>query len=818
MKKKLLPLSLVMLLLLSMAPPSSGNSNGIYNQGSGCGGGYCHGNNINAAVSMTGQPASYTPNQTYTLSISVTGGSSGSTNGGFSLDASKGTLSAGGMGIMAVKVNSAGTSATHTTNSYRSWSVDWIAPATGTGIVTFDLAGNAADGNNYNTNDNWDSTSYQVPEAGGTTTNSPPAASNLQLTPSNPVTTDTLSLTYTYQDSDGDVESGTEINWYKDGVLENSGATLNQLTVPPSLTSKGETWNATVIPSDGADPGASVTSGNLLIVNSAPVIQNAEVTPQSPVEEDNLTLSWDAQNITDADDLDQWNVSGIEWYVDGSKVSAFDNDVTIPSVAIRDGDVWYAKLRVNDGEIDSAWFTTQQVTIGSDNSAPTMTSVSLGVGDYTTVDELTASALGEDIDGDVLTYQWEWPGSLVTTSTLPSSETSKGESWTVRCRVTDGEIYSDWMESSVKIIQNTAPVLTGVTIDQESIFFESEATYTFEATDADEDTLFTNEVWSLDGEILTLTLTVNDDDLSYSSAMSDTVTIANTLPTATYLGSTTQDALSDIDPVIETDDANGETVTISWMWMRNGFTTDYNQSLIPTSSIGAGDVWTAFITPNDGIEDGALLIIEFTITNTAPTAVITAPASPIQGSSVTFSASDSIDNDGAIVNAIWSIDGSTVFTGITFTTLMKEEMEIQVKVIDDMGATDTVSDTYFGLEPPYATNTEATTDGNDIVLTWEGDAEEWAVVHNGEVIGTTTSTNYRHAPTMSGEHTYSVLPIVDGQQIQWDGETSSDNVELSSSSVPEAPGPSQTAGLIFSIILLLIGITGVAFSFIPRRD
>ena len=807
-----------MLLLLSMAPLSSGNGNGIYNQGSGCGGGYCHGSNSNAAVSMTGQPANYTPNQTYTLSISVTGGASGSTNGGFSLDASKGTLSTGGMGIMAVKVNSAGTSATHTTNSYRSWSVDWIAPATGTGIVTFDLAGNAADGNNNNTNDNWDSTSYQVPEAGGTTTNSPPSASNLQLTPSNPVTTDTLSLTYTYQDSDGDVESGTEINWYKDGVLENSGATLNQLTVPPSLTSKGETWNATVIPSDGADPGASVTSGNLLIVNSAPVIQNAEVTPQSPVEDDNLTLSWDAQNITDADDLDQWNVSGIEWYVDGSKVSAFDNDVTIPAVAIRDGDVWYAKLRVNDGEIDSAWFTTQQVTIGSDNSAPTMTSVSLGVGDYTTVDELTASALGEDIDGDVLTYQWEWPGSLITTSTLPSSETSKGESWTVRCRVTDGEIYSDWMESSVKIIQNTAPVLTGVTIDQESIFFESEATYSYAATDVDGDVLFANEAWTLDGDILTLTLTVNDNDLSYSSAMSDTVTIANTLPTATYLGSTTQDALSDIDPVIETDDANGDAVTISWMWMRNGFTTDYNQSLIPTSSIGAGDVWTAFITPNDGIEDGALLIIEFTITNTAPTAVITAPETPIQGALVTFSASDSIDNDGAIVNAIWSIDGSTVFTGIIFTTLMKEEMEIQVKVIDDMGATDTVSDTYFGLEPPYATNTEATTDGNDIVLTWEGDAEEWAIVHNGEVIGTTTSSNYRHAPTMSGEHTYSVLPIVDGQQIQWDGETSSDNVELSSSSVPEAPGPSQTAGLIFSIILLLVGIAGVALSFIPRRD
>ncbi len=44
------------------------------------------------------------------------------------------------------------------------------------------------------------------------------------------------------------------------------------------------------------------------------------------------------------------------------------------------------------------------------------------------------------------------------------------------------------------------------------------------------------------------------------------------------------------------------------------------------------------------------------------------------------------------------------------------------------------------------------------------------------------------------------------------------SVELNSNNVPEKPGPSETAGMIFSIILLLVGITGVALSFIPRRD
>jgi hypothetical protein len=73
---------------------------------------------------------------------------------------------------------------------------------------------------------------------------------------------------------------------------------------------------------------------------------------------------------------------------------------------------------------------------------------------------------------------------------------------------------------------------------------------------------------------------------------------------------------------------------------------------------------------------------------------------------------------------------------------------------------------------------------------------------------------------LEGEHSYIVVAVVDDQiPPPLTGEaTSSDSVEVSSSVVPESPGPSDTAGLIFSIILLLVGLTGVVFSFIPRRD
>ena len=101
---------------------------------------------------------------------------------------------------MAVKVNGAQTSATHTTNSIEV-GVLIGQPTAGSGSVQFNLAGLTANGANGNNGDAW-ATTITVPEGGSPPQNNAPTATNLQLFPSNPVTTDTLTLTYTYQDSD----------------------------------------------------------------------------------------------------------------------------------------------------------------------------------------------------------------------------------------------------------------------------------------------------------------------------------------------------------------------------------------------------------------------------------------------------------------------------------------------------------------------------------------------------------------------------------------------------------------------------------------
>ena len=70
-------------------------------------------------------------------------------------------------------------------------------------------------------------------------------------------------------------------------------------------------------------------------------------------------------------------------------------------------------------------------------------------------------------------------------------------------------------------------------------------------------------------------------------------------------------------------------------------------------------------------------MVDFAISNTEPNAVISAPETLIQGADVTFSAVNSTDVDGAVVNAIWSISGMIVHNGMTFTTTMSEQLTVR---------------------------------------------------------------------------------------------------------------------------------------------
>jgi hypothetical protein len=79
--------------------------------------------------------------------------------------------------------------------------------------------------------------------------NSAPTASGLIITPTDPKTTNDLVASYTFSDVDSDAESGSEIIWYLDGVLQ--GSLNGSSIVQAGNTSKGEEWHLKIHPNDG---------------------------------------------------------------------------------------------------------------------------------------------------------------------------------------------------------------------------------------------------------------------------------------------------------------------------------------------------------------------------------------------------------------------------------------------------------------------------------------------------------------------------------------------------------------------------------------
>jgi len=92
--------------------------------------------------------------------------------------------------------------------------------------------------------------------------NDPPVVSNLAITPAVPDYDEPLVVTYTFSDIDGDTESGTVIQWYKNDELQ-TAETSN--TVSFNSIACDEVWYAVVTPSDGTVSGTSYTSNSVTI-------------------------------------------------------------------------------------------------------------------------------------------------------------------------------------------------------------------------------------------------------------------------------------------------------------------------------------------------------------------------------------------------------------------------------------------------------------------------------------------------------------------------------------------------------------------------
>ncbi|MFW9777439.1 MAG: DUF2341 domain-containing protein [Candidatus Heimdallarchaeota archaeon] len=525
-------------------------------------------------------------------------------------------------------------------------------------------------------------TSEPVSIEGGGQTNDPPIAGNLTLTLS-PTTLDNLIADYDYYDNNSNEEAGTQIRWYKDGILQPH---LNDTkTIQSSETAKGEVWNFTVRPKDGLEFGNIVFSSSVMILNTPPTASGLGIT-SIPRTSDDLVADWTFNDVDGDTEDNNWI---IYWYKDNVLQGGYTNLTTVSSTATSKGEVWNYTIQVYDGQNYSIQYNSSSTTIL--NTIPTASNLGLTF-NPSTIDDLVVSYAYNDLDNDPESSSWEilWykdnnlqPG-LNGTQTVDAGNTSKNEFWHFTLKVHDGEGFSVLYISPSRKILNTAPTLTSVSVNSNpTTIIDLVASWTFSDIDNDDESTTRVIKWYMNGvlqpswdnltqvpasgtskgELWNYTVRVYDGEDYSVEYISNLVIILNTKPISSSLTLTISVPKTSDNLIADWSytDIDGDPENLGWIirWYKNDvLQPTLNDSKIVTAGNTTKDeVWYYILQVFDGEEYSDINTLNPTITiaNTKPSASsLTVTAIPRTTDDLVADYSYS-DIDGDIETISWII-------------------------------------------------------------------------------------------------------------------------------------------------------------------
>ncbi|MGQ9609414.1 MAG: cohesin domain-containing protein [bacterium] len=565
------------------------------------------------------------------------------------------------------------------------------------------------------------------------TINGIPSIDNLAISPSSPLTMDDLIGSYTYNDPDNDPETSREIRWYKNNTLQSTYD--NQLTIPNSATTKGDTWYFTVRVSDGKIFSEIKTSPSVTIGNTAPSVTSLSISPSSPSVNTNLTGSYSYSDL----DMDPEGTSEIKWYKNDILQSEYNSLKVIPSSALSKGDTWYFTVIPHDGFDYGEMKTSPSVTII--NNPPNVSNLLINPSSALTTDDLTASYTYSDADNDSDKSEITWFKNNVPQinyndlKVVPSSATSKGDVWYFTVKPYDGYDYGDIQTSPSVTIGNTPPSATSLTINPSSPKKTDDliGSYTYDDIDGDaegasEIKWYKNGILQLENQLAVPSSALSKGDTWYFTVRpydgsdygeiqtSPSVTIVNIPPSVTNL------AINPSSPRTNDDltgsyiysDTEGDTETGSEIrWYKDGvLQTKYNDQLtIPSNATKKNEIWYFTVKPYDGSDYGELKTSpSVTISNSPPVVSLNSAYDTIIGVATTFTPTvEDLDNDTLTYkwdfderNGTSDIDSTDPSPTYTFTEI--REYTVNMVVSD---GTDTVG--------PVTTNVDVKVDINGTV-------------------------------------------------------------------------------------------------------
>jgi hypothetical protein len=230
--------------------------------------------------------------------------------------------------------------------------------------------------------------------------NSPPVVTDLSIIPVDAKTVDKLEANYNYYDADGDLETDSQIRWFRNDVHQ---AELdNQKSIGRSYTQKGESWHFVITPNDGINFGSEMESPKIQILNSLPEIRSPKITNLFPRGDEDLSISY----VFYDSDGDSENQTEIRWYMNGMLIPEFNDLRTIPANDTEKDQSWHYLIRASDDTDISEFNESFPVTIR--NSRPVILEYHPLESDITlTETESYEFGVGVfDMDGDVLFFEW----------------------------------------------------------------------------------------------------------------------------------------------------------------------------------------------------------------------------------------------------------------------------------------------------------------------------------------------------------------------------------------------------------------------------
>ncbi|MFW9853407.1 MAG: DUF2341 domain-containing protein, partial [Candidatus Thorarchaeota archaeon] len=518
-----------------------------------------------------------------------------------------------------------------------------------------------------------------------------PGISNLALTPSILWSNTSLTLTYDFYDPAGEPEIGTEIRWYNNSVLQ--PAFNDTKTVPASALYRGDQWYVTVRPKSGGLFGEMVNSSTITVVNTPPNVQSVILNPVLAYTTSTISIT----NITADHEGDIIANYFVEWYRNSVYNSSFDNFNILQPANITKGETWYCRIRAFDGSDNSSWATSGMVTIK--NSVPQAINLAITPDPLYTNETLVANWAISDLDADPqVSYSISWfkygvnQTSLFNSTNVKPGNTTKGEVWSFKIRIFDGENYSvlTALPSPVQIL-NSPPSVTNMDLTSNLNTTVEDLVASWAADDSDSGdlpTMLFNITWYRNGiknrssltnlyaDTMAYIFTKKADNWTYTLQAYDgtnyskilslgyNVTILNTPPEVSALSLTSDPVTTqNLQASWDFSDNDNDGLIFNVSWYLNGIlnstdSTALNYVILESGNTSKYQNWTFAVTAYDNEAYSLTLSLGYNITvqNSVPLISSngfneTSPVAPDKDFNITYAYFDA-DGDLEDTNAL----------------------------------------------------------------------------------------------------------------------------------------------------------------------